>query len=155
MKRVIMSLAAIVFLAVSTGAQAHWQYTRWGMTPDQVVIAARGAVQRADPKSDAEMPFGVKEAAGTYAAGNRSMKASFWFKEGRLSQVDLSSDNQDDCYSVKRDLDALYLSPNSTSAMSTIWIDEIKGNHIQYVNWGTLGCQIFYAVVQNSKSTGL
>jgi hypothetical protein len=29
---------------VATAAQAHWQYTQWGMSPAQVQVASKGAV---------------------------------------------------------------------------------------------------------------
>ena len=29
---------------LAAGARADWEYTRWGMTPDQVVAAAKNAL---------------------------------------------------------------------------------------------------------------
>ena len=53
-------VSALACAAIASPAGAHWQYSKWGMTPDQVVAASKGTVQRVDPSSDAALPIGVK-----------------------------------------------------------------------------------------------
>jgi hypothetical protein len=152
MKRILFVVA---IAAAAAPAEAHWQWTKWGMSPAQVIAASKGTVEHADPAADETMPYGVKEAVGTYDSNGRSMKASFWFKAGKLSQINLSSGDQDDCFSIRRDLGSLYGQPLSRSSMSTVWSDKAKGNRVQLVDWGAQGCDLVYAPLATSQSTGL
>jgi hypothetical protein len=38
----------IVVAALSTTAKADWQYTRWGMSPDQALAASKGQLKRCE-----------------------------------------------------------------------------------------------------------
>ncbi len=139
-------------------AEAHWQYTRWGMMPEQVIAASKGMASRSDPTTDAALPIGVKEAVGIYNADGRAMKASFWFKSGKLNQVNLSSDNDDACLALNRDLIGVYDQPTSRSRgmiETSVWLDKERGNRVQFSSWGTGGCNIIYAPLPTAQGTGL
>lgn len=149
---------ALVSLCATAPAEAHWQYTRWGMTPAQVVAAAKGKVQRADPAADAEMPYGSKEAVGTYDTDGRNLRASFWFKNGKLSRVVLANEDEDTCYAIRRDLLSAYGKSAAQSGRmieTNVWLDRARGNRVQFSNWGTGGCDVIYAPLPTKASSGL
>jgi hypothetical protein len=128
------------------------------MTPDQVVVASKGAVHRVDPASDVTLPIGVKEAAGTYSANDQSMRVSFWFKANKLNQVHLAHDDADACMAVIRDLTGVYGPPTSRSSgmvSTSVWLDKARGNRVQFSNWSTGGCDLIYAPLPTAQSTGL
>ncbi len=157
MKKLLFT--ALFACTMPTPAQAHWQWTKWGMTPAQVAAGSRGSVKLADPSSDAEMPYGVKEAAGTYTSGGRTMKASFWFAGGKLSRVNLSNDDTDACSALERDMASVYGQPTTRSGGSmlttSVWRDVAKGNRVQFSNWSTGGCDLIYSPLATADNTGL
>jgi hypothetical protein len=155
MKRWIITVAVA---AVTMPVQGHWQYTRWGMTSSQVIAGSKGTVQSADPSLDEEMPFGWKEAAGTYVSAGRPLKASFWFKGGKLLRVNLASDDEDTCLALRRDLVSLYeqaASGSPVTAPANVWIDRIKGNRVQFSSWGPGGCDVIYSPLPTASDIGL
>jgi hypothetical protein len=75
-------LALTAALACLAGpAQAHWEYTRWGMTQQQVVAASRGAVQTLPPAQRRPVPNARMEyrAAGTFRSGTLRLTVAFGF----------------------------------------------------------------------------
>jgi hypothetical protein len=155
MKKSIVVIGA-VFVAMP--ADAHWQFTRWGMTPAQVVAQSKATLERVDPSSDTEMPYGTKEVSGTYDSSGRTLKASFWFKAGKLNRVNLSSEDEDTCFSLRRDLVSVYGNAASRSGgmiATNVWSDRSKGNRVQFSNWGTGGCSVIYSPLATGASSGL
>lgn len=149
---------ALIVFSLASPVKAHWQYTRWGMTPAQVIAAGKGRVQKADPTADAAMPYGVKEAGGSYDSAGRVLKASFWFKSSNLTRVVLASEDEDTCFVLRRDLLSVY---GKTAAQSGrlvetgVWYDRAKGNRVQFSNWGTGGCDVIYSPLVTAASSGL
>src|SRR5580704_5550110 len=87
MKQFGMALAL-----VSCGArpaQADWEYTKWGMTPGQVVSAAKNLTRKSSdlrPDSDGN----VTKLVAPYRSGKFSFEAQFGFDAAdRLSSVTL------------------------------------------------------------------
>src|SRR5688500_6459757 len=86
---------AIALLLLTTNARADWQYTRWGMTPDEVLAASNGKAQRTDPGRGRE---GEILPPGTGHLAKAETKISgvwfhtgFIFRKGRLAHVQLSA----------------------------------------------------------------
>ncbi len=44
-------ICVAILIAVASPAAANWQYTAWGMTPDQVTAATHGNVLSVDPST--------------------------------------------------------------------------------------------------------
>ena len=82
-------LLVTALLAVPTSAAADWQYTRWGMTPAQVVAASNGAVELSSGFGGPERRAGAVAAAGRYDAGEFHFTAEFMFRNGGLTGVSL------------------------------------------------------------------
>lgn len=66
--------------AFASDAWANWEYTRWGMTVDQVVAASKGAVKaipaNARPRAAADMQLA---ATGTHKDGNLLLEVRLSF----------------------------------------------------------------------------
>jgi hypothetical protein len=106
-------IVGVVLAVVPTAALADWQYTRWGMTPQQVIAASNGTVSWRAVKLP--KPNGPREEiGGSYAAGERIFDVSFTFSDGRLSIVSLKADPCDG--SLLADLKSRYGRPLSEAA---------------------------------------
>ncbi|MDB5407551.1 MAG: hypothetical protein JWL84_2463 [Rhodospirillales bacterium] len=78
MRSILAAIPIVVML--SPYARADWEYTRWGMTPEQVVKASGGHVkllQGAEQRTVA--PDMRHEAEGTYSDGSVSLQVRFTF----------------------------------------------------------------------------
>ena len=87
---------AVVACLMPSAAFADWQFTRWNMTPNQVVAASKGT---ATPTTEQPMDLVGSEFKLTapYSAGDFQFKAYFAFdSQNRLSLVmlDLASPNR-------------------------------------------------------------
>ena len=75
-------LTAIVLLVLlASEARANWEYTKWGMTPNQVVRASRGSVEvvpkAARYRDDVE--HWEIAARGTFVSGSLTLDVEFTF----------------------------------------------------------------------------
>ena len=69
-------------------AVADWEYTKWGMTPEQVVHASNGAVLQNKARSAGEGSGLEIRADGEFVAGSLRFDVSFGFDgAGRLAFV--------------------------------------------------------------------
>ena len=87
-----MKLLGIVLALVCCGAsaaKADWEYTKWGMTPQQVVSASKNLAKEGSdlhPDSDGN----VTKLVAPYQSGKFSFEAQFGFDAAdRLSSVTL------------------------------------------------------------------
>src|ERR1700742_1023069 len=87
-----MKLLGILFALVCCGshaAKADWKYTKWGMTPQEVVSASNNlAKEGADLRPDSD--GNVTKLVAPYQFGKFSFEAQFGFdRADRLSSVTL------------------------------------------------------------------
>src|SRR5215470_9149821 len=77
--RTFMKGMALLLALAPVQARADWAYTHWGMTPEQVASASKGAVN-VIPAAQRDKG-GITEAAakGTYADGAMKMSVGFLF----------------------------------------------------------------------------
>lgn len=92
MRRMMVAILGVLGLAGPTaGARAHWEYANWGMTPEQVVQASRGAATLIPSSRRRRQPeINVEHAAeGTYADGALRLEVRFGFdtRRGGLALV--------------------------------------------------------------------
>jgi hypothetical protein len=84
------TLAAVTILLSESPALADWEYTHWGMMPEQVAAASSGNV-KVLPKFERQAGFPETEVAamGRFSTGGRSLSVGFMFdtKTGGLSCV--------------------------------------------------------------------
>jgi len=66
---------------VPAPASAHWEFTRWGMSLQQVVAASRGAVRALPAEERRRMPSARMEyrAAGEFRSGTLRLSVAFAF----------------------------------------------------------------------------
>jgi hypothetical protein len=81
MKHTHLAAAFISVLAASAPARADWEYTRWGMTPEQVAAASGGAV-KVIPKAERRKveAMGMENGAeGQFTDGPLRLRVAFGF----------------------------------------------------------------------------
>lgn len=117
MRPLVLALSALFALALlSPPARADWQYTKWGMTLEEVLAAAGGRVYRlTEPKRDGEE---VIMAEGVHVAGDLRFMAQFSFLDGKLNRVTLQYQTRDkqNCEDVSNALRARYGPPDQSEA---------------------------------------
>lgn len=75
--------AALAFAGalVATPAAAHWEFTRWGMTQQQVIAASRGTVRALPARERRAVPDARIEyrASGEFRSGGLRLTVAFAF----------------------------------------------------------------------------
>src|SRR5579859_1664744 len=83
------ALGSIVLWPSAAGA--NWQYTKWGMTPQQVQSAAKGKLSPITAADSCLSCASVPLLAGNYAVGGQVFRVRFEFDDGKtLSKVVLA-----------------------------------------------------------------
>ncbi|WP_141105693.1 hypothetical protein [Rhizobium sp. R693] len=152
--RIIAYLAMpSALLCVAPSAQADWQYTKWGMTPDQVIAAAPPeSGLRWVAKSATNGPY----LKGHYGAGEYRFESRFWFSDKGLYEVELELDTRTAyCIKLKASMLVTYpdIEPNRKAALhghflqtydnAIEWIDHAKSN-VVYMNEDLSSCSLVY-----------
>ena len=145
----LLGSALLAASAFAAPAEAHWQWTRWGMSPEEVVAASRGAVQLGPPPSGKTYENLTGRARGVYTEAGASFDAYFHFDaEVRLARVALERTGGTDCAALHNRLLAELGRPAKSTRQSfaTIdqWQDRARGNLVGYVLVGQLPCTITY-----------
>lgn len=113
------SVFAMATFVMATGpALAGWNFTEWGMTPEQVVRASGGTVQL----SDGPVPHSptVREGAkGLIQSGEVRMEVRFRFNATGLIEVSLNPADPSGCVTFAPALNAKYGKPSSSFGAGT------------------------------------
>jgi hypothetical protein len=135
---------------VATSAVADWQYTKWGMTPEQVVKASKGAA-RANSDRTLDAPNGglVAKLVAPYRAGGFDFRAGFMFSpDDRLKVVDLVLQSGS-CPSLVGALTSTYGPQQSADHSSLLhldtWWDKKNGNRVVLGEVGSDSCSVQYS----------
>jgi hypothetical protein len=64
-------------------AGANWQYTKWGMTPEQVQSAAKGKLSPVVGQDACPTCSTIPLLAGDYAVGGQQFRLRFEFEDGK------------------------------------------------------------------------
>lgn len=149
---------AFACAAIASPAGAHWQFTKWGMTPAQVIEASNGTASVGDGAKSGRGDDTV-EAIGTYVAGETSFTAKFWFGHQGLSMVALQLRDDGKCLDVQRDLLAKYGEPvertGGSGLQRRMWVDSPSGNRVGLLNTDVGFCQVEYSPLVSSTGAGL
>lgn len=142
---------ALVLVALTLPAHADWQFTRWGMTIDEVVTASKGNVARTSPatlkKNRMELGLGHAYARGTYSTGDFGFTSYFYAPSGKLSGVRLLLRDAPANHRLLNQLTSVYGKPIEASASSLAgctlrsarWNDKSAGNVVLFS--AMTGCQ--------------
>lgn len=134
---VIFALAAF---AAAAPAQAHWQYTRWGMSPEEVLAARPGLTAGVD--EDNSFVGSLVRVSGAHREGDRDFIIRFGFNgENRLVTVALEPKNMADCRRAIRAVERRLGRGEPDSQIPNIldmrsWQDPAAGNMLQLIMIG-------------------
>lgn len=157
--RPLRSIVSVAALAVSVlPAAADWQYTRWGMTPEQVKEASNGAAQdNSDHKLDAS---GVNaRLTAPYQGVSLPFTAVFLFGErDLLKYVTLKPVGKIACPVIVDALAANYGKPEGEADMvhatTMRWDDLNNDNLVVYLDLGHGDCTIQYSKLPPTSPDG-
>jgi len=112
----------LAVLLVTRSARADWQYTRWGMTPEQVVAASDGKAELLPEKRRPRVPPLVTVAMGEFLDGPLQLRTVFSFsiERGGLECVSYGVSNHDDDEAFRAALVGRYGPPQRISALPVI-----------------------------------
>jgi hypothetical protein len=135
--------------ALAAGARADWEYTRWGMTPEQVVAASRGVVRLGAPPQGKTYEGLEGRALGAHRTDGAAFDAYFHFDQaGELAKVALERTGGTACAALHGRLMARFGKPEKSTrtnfATIETWRDAPRGNLVRYVLVGELPCTITF-----------
>ncbi len=130
--RVSLALAAsAALLAPAAPAYAHWSFTKWGMTTDQVLKAAKGKA-RANPGTPGDRVMDQDRGAsgGPFDFEGRKYMADFYFDPagGGLRVVRLNMLDQNQCDALGAELEKRF-GPSSNKYHGE-WTDPKTGDKV-------------------------
>jgi hypothetical protein len=117
MRWIVLSFAALL---IASSARADWQYTRWGMTPEQVVAASGGKAELLPEKERPRIPPLTTAAKGYFEDGALRLRTTFSFNTegGGLMCVWYGVGNHADDDAFKAMLIKRYGPPQSKSGIA-------------------------------------
>jgi hypothetical protein len=167
MKRFEIALALVC--CGTNAAKADWQYTKWGMTPEQVVGAAKTLPRESSdlhPDSDGN----VTKLVAPYQSGKFSFEAQFGFDAAdRLSSVtlvlndksagmdmDMGADmnmDQGVCHDLQVSVKTTYGPPQGGGSAHMqysieTWQDQNNKNNVTYTALDGVGCYVQYSAIK-------
>jgi hypothetical protein len=109
----------LAMLLIAPAARADWQYTHWGMTPEQVVAASKGTVKLLPEKERPRLPPTVTAATGAYQDGPLQLRVTFSFNiaTNGLVCVNYGLNSHDGDEAFKASLVKRYGPPQKTSGV--------------------------------------
>jgi hypothetical protein len=173
---IVLALAC----CAASAAKADWEYTKWGMTPQQVVSASKNLAKEGSdlhPDSDGN----VTKLVAPYQSGKFSFEAQFGFDAAdRLSSVtlvlkdksthmDMDSMDMDDksmhmhmqmdadqgvCHDLDVSLNTAHGAPpyHGASHLYAIekWQDQKNKNNVDYHALYQVGCYVQYSAIKSA-----
>lgn len=150
----------VVALLIAAPAHADWQYSRWGMTPDQVIAASKGAA-RIPTAAEAAALNGPRQtqrptlAVAEHSAAGIRLSVRFVFDNGRLALVATEVTRPTDAEPLRQALMMQYGQPafvSRTSFMTHLgWSDRERGNKVEFLHTRTgAGSSVAYSPLSGS-----
>jgi hypothetical protein len=143
------NIAMVICSLMFTGSAAHgdWQYTRWGMSPDEVLAASKGQLKRCDAKACLGRDTGSDRALlfGSHSSGEFKFDAFANFdKANKLSRVHLNLINPELGSTLVDALRLRYGEPTRESAATNpvrlfVWRQETDQISVLMVGESTVG----------------
>ena len=148
-----ISIAAL--LSTANAAHAEWQYTKWSMTPAEVVSASKGEATLGSGEAEDVVPRENVGAVGTYVSGDYRFKVVFYFREDKLVDIRLGL-IAGTGPSLKNSLMGQYGLPfdDTPSIGLTTWRDSIKNNRVDLLRIGS-STNLEYRPLVDASASGL
>ena len=153
-------IITFMLLLLPSLVYADWQYTKWGMTREEVVKASQGAATP-DPESKAHSSEEhASLLTAPYTAGRFEFSARFMFdrQTRTLSIVNLDLKDPRQCNSLWGELNIKYGKPESKTsgiAESASWRDETANNSIIILKIGERSGSVQYRMLKGKENKGL
>lgn len=146
----------VAFLTLPESAHAEWQYTKWGMTPAQVVAASKGAAILSTGLAEERYAGADIRATGVYTSGHYRFRTVFYFVDGKLADIRLKLQGENH-YNLKNDLLGVYGTPfkESVSLRLTTWHDTKKNNRVDLLIIGDSHTTLEYRPLKSESAGGL
>jgi hypothetical protein len=169
-----LKLPGIVLALVCCGAsaaKADWEYTKWGMTPQQVVNASKNlARESSDLRPDGD--GNITKLVAPYQSGKFSFEAQFGFDAtDRLSSVtlvlndksagmdmdmgaDMKNMDKGRCHDLQVSVKTAYGPPQGGGSVHMqygieTWQDQKNKNNVTYTVLDGVGCYVQYSVIKS------
>lgn len=162
MKRISSSaIFAFALISVSCQARADWQYTKWGMTVDQVLAASNGKLRRCsvDACKGQVTDSTAAQITGEYKAGEYAFTvyAMFDKRSNKLSSVTLELLNPTQGDSLVGSVRAKYGEPATASrtAIMSLYVWRDQKDQISIMNIGRTSVSLQYQPRLNEANKGL
>ena len=122
----MLPLCLVVSL-VAPSARAEWQYTRWGMTPEQVVAASGGRAELLPVARRPRIPPLVTAATGQFVDGPLRLRTVFSFdiESNGLQCVSYGVSSHADNNAFKEALIRHYGQPQATRTIPLVGMTEL------------------------------
>lgn len=157
-RNAILATTALVLTTVT--ASADWQYTKWGMTTEEVITASGNKASK--PKKPNTIKDGhiVNLLSAPYETERFKFKADFWFgkKSRQLEMVKLDLIDLDQCPSLIGELKSIY----GTGELKKLsfgdsykWRDNDSKNNIYLMDVPNGFCNLDYQPIVKPGSKGL
>jgi hypothetical protein len=151
--------------------KADWEYTKWGMTPQQVVSASQNlATEGSDLRPDSD--GNVTKLVAPYQSGKFSFEAQFGFDVAdRLASVtlvlndksagmDMGADmnmGQGKCYDLLVSVNTAYGPPQGGGSAHMqysieTWQDQTNKNNVTYTVLDGVGCYVQYSAIKSAAA---
>ena len=167
----LFGIALALVCCGASAAEADWEYTKWGMTPQQVISAAKNRTRKSSdlhPDSDGN----VTKLVAPYKSGKFSFEAQFGFDAAdRLSSVTLvlkdkfagmdmnmgadmnMNMDQGGCHNLLASVKTTYGPPQGgrSAHMQYIietWQDRKNKNTVTYTVLDRVGCYVQYSAIK-------
>lgn len=151
-------LGMCVFL-ISNAGLADWQYTKWGMTVDEVIIASDGkAKEFVDSGRDSDTARTL--ATAPYIAGDFLFEANFMFdrktQQLRHVKLTLKKGNGRSLYAALVNRYGKPVSEHETAVLpSARWLDQENNNSVNWLMIGESHTSIDYSAMIGKSEKGL
>jgi tetrahydromethanopterin S-methyltransferase subunit H len=169
----LFGIALALVCCGASAAKADWEYTKWGMTPQQVVSAAKNRTKKSSdlhPDSDGN----VTKLVAPYQSGKFSFEAQFGFDAtDRLSSVTLVLDDksagmdmdmdmgadmnmdQGVCHDLQVSVKTTYGPPQGGGSAHMqysieTWQDQKNKNNVTYTVLDGVGCYVQYSAIKSA-----
>jgi hypothetical protein len=151
--------------------KADWEYTKWGMTPQEVVSASKNlATEGSDLRPDSD--GNVSKLVAPYQSGKLSFEAQFGFDAAdRLASVtlvlndksagmDMGADmnmDQGACSDLRVSVNTAYGPPQGGGSAHMqysieTWQDQTNKNNVTYTVLDGVGCYVQYSAIKSAAA---
>jgi len=138
----VLCLSFVILFALVSGASADWEYTRWGMTPEQVAAASKGMVKvlPANARNTQGLANLQEAAAGTHKDGNLLLDVRFSFNTGTngLDCVTYALRNAAQNALLKDTLTKRYGPPQKQGGIPDIGLEETSWTKADDIDFATV-----------------